>query len=150
MTAVGLLDLLARQRDASTGQCLHDTDSLAHLAGELVSSSLMDFERLTRYEREFVSECRGSADHELDLRRSIWELFQDWLADAAEIYDRVPLLSKSVPGSQLGQLSDAIGFVRARLSVKPEQTATAVTQAREGQFIPAKELRDELHARLRS
>ena len=149
MTAVGLLDLLFRQRDASTGQCLHDTGSLSQLAGELVNSSLADLERLGRYEREFVTERQGSADHELDLRRFIWELLRDWVTDAAEIYDRVHSLSKSVPPAQLGRLGDAIGFVRARLSVKPEQTAAAVTQAREGQFIPAKELRDELHARVR-
>lgn len=151
MTAIGLLEVLARQHGASTETDSNDIASLTRLAGELVSSSLADLERLKGYEREFVANRRVNAVDETELRRSMWQLLRDWLADATRVYDRVRSLAESaVPVCPLDQLGDAIGFVKARVSVMPERIASAVTQAREGQCIPAKELRDELHARLRA
>src|SRR5690348_3785350 len=50
--------------------------------------------------------------------------------------------------ARVDELQDALGRTRARLTVTPEQIAGAKEQVRQGRIVPAKELRDELHARL--
>lgn len=151
MTAVGLLDVLARQRGESLHPDPEAADRLGRLAEDLVESSLADLQRLWSYERDFVNTRQMHATEEVELRRSIWQLFRDWADDAKQVRDRTRALEKSaitVEGSN--RLEELLGNVEARLSVTPEKIAAAAAQARDGQFIPAKELRDELHARLRA
>lgn len=88
---------------------------------------------------------------DLELRRSIWQLYGEWAAEAEQVYARARSLEPSgIRLETVERLDDAIGRVSARLSLRPEQVANAKEQVRQGQTVLAKELTDELHARLRT
>jgi hypothetical protein len=83
--------------------------------------------------------------------RSVWRLYFQWADEAEQVLERADALARPdrrIAG--LKELNEAFGRARARLTVTPEQIARAKEQARRGQIVPAKELRDELHARLRT
>jgi hypothetical protein len=151
MTAVGLLDVLARQCSTSGNLDADESRQLTRLAAELIESSLADLQRLKNYERQYVTHQVAGPEEELELRRLIWDLLRQWADDATHLLNGVKsLLHAGLTIEGLNALDDALGRVEARLTVTPQQIAAAIAQAREGQFIPAKELRDELHARLRT
>jgi hypothetical protein len=123
---------------------------LEFLTEELIATALADLERLEKLEREFVPKRTTPAESELELRRLVWRLFNDWADDAEQLWNRVKALKKSsVSYNGAERLEEAIGKTKARLNVTPEQLSAAVAQARDGQFVPAKELRDELRSRVR-
>jgi hypothetical protein len=122
-----------------------------NIAEKLISNSLADLEQLRDYERQVTSPAVDDPRVELELLQSIWHLYAQWASEAVEVFQRArSLKSDETVATTTAQLNDAIGHVQARLSVKPEQIMRAKEQARQGQFIPAKELRDELNARLRA
>jgi hypothetical protein len=135
MTAVHLFDTLSAT-DAPNQR--------AALAEKLVSSALSDLDRLTDYERLGAGESQA-------FDASLHDLYQQWADDADELDRRAHILvvaGVSIPGHD--RLKDAIGRTRARLALKPLELSTSLEQARQGQFIPTRELRDELRARLRA
>jgi hypothetical protein len=149
MTAVPLFDALAHPPVATPAGT--DPKLLARFAEQLVSAALADLDRLRTYEREFVSAPRNDPVQELEVRRSVWRLYSDWADVAEDVLARAkPLVSVRVSGSAVDDLDLAIGKVRARLTVSPEQTTQAILNAKQGRTRPAKELRDELRSRLRS
>ena len=124
---------------------------LARFAELLLEAALSDLERLGEYERQFASAPRRDAGQEVEVRGTVWRMYADWADEAEGLLARARSLAAAgaaVSGSD--RLDHTIGRVRARLSVTPEQTARAIEDARQGRVIPAKELRDELHARLRA
>jgi hypothetical protein len=142
MTAVHLFDALAAPEASA---------SLAPLAEKLVTASLDDVRRIREYEQVFVFGALRPHDLDLAARRSVWEMFAAWADDAEQVLARAKSVARAgVPISGADQLDDAIGRVRARLTVTPEQVLAAKEQVRQGQFVPAKELRHELHARRRA
>ncbi len=87
----------------------------------------------------------------IEIARSIHALHAQWAVEAEQILSRVRQLMESgcrVPKADV--LQDAIGLARARLQLTPEKIAGAMDQVQSGQFIPARELRNELDARVRA
>jgi hypothetical protein len=146
MTALSLFDVVAREdRGARAGPGA--ASELARAATQLVSDSLADLQRIRSDEEQLTSSssepvCRP------DVIRAIWQLYREWADDAEEVLSRAKSVDKSLQGIE--QLDDAIGRVLARLSVTPDQTIRGLEQAIRGEIVPAKELRDELRARLRA
>jgi hypothetical protein len=111
-----------------------------------------EYERLQEYEAEYSP---GFEDEKNDMRslevlRSIWQMFDAWVAEAEPIYRSVVRLSgvrEAVP--ELDQLRDNIGFARARLAGTPESLLKGIQQLRRGEGIrtTVEELRNELRAR---
>jgi hypothetical protein len=149
MTAVSLFDVLAR-RDCSAGaDAKAALANLGALAEKLVANSLADYARVREYEEQFAWSVPREPSDDLEVMQSVSRLYSDWANEAAEILDRVASLGgRRLAGA--GELHDALGRTRARLTVTPEQIAKAKEQVRQGRIVPAKELRDELHARLRA
>ena len=143
MTAVSLFDTLAGP--------LGDPARRSALAAKLVDSALADLDRVREYER-VSAPIAGGVPEELSVQTSIHALYAEWADEAEQVAARARSLH-AAPGTladAVGRLEDAIGRVRARLSVGPPQLIEARKQADEGQFIPARELRDELRTRLRA
>jgi hypothetical protein len=149
MTALSLFDLLARADAAGQG----DSARLARFGDRLVESALVDLERLRRDEQDVIAARAGSQGDGLDqeVLRSLWDLYAGWAQDAEHVLTRVRrLAADGHPMHDLNRLEDAYGAVRARLSVAPEDVLQAREAVRQGKAVPAKELRDELRARLRA
>ncbi len=152
MTAVSLFDALS---DESRGPKLTDAEILsrrAAMAEKLVTSALDDLKRIGEYERLCASAVTTNPPPLTPaLGDSLHDLYCQWIteADAVAVRARV-LRDQGVRIAAADQLDDALGRTRARVVVSPEQIASATAQAREGQFISSRELRDELRARLRS
>jgi hypothetical protein len=152
MTAVALFDALSEE---PRGPKLADAEILsrrAAMAEKLVASALNDLKRIGEYERL----CASTATTEPPsltpaLGNSLHDLYTQWVSEA----DAIALRARTLQGQGVrivaaDKLDDAIGQTRARVSVTPEQIALATAQARQGQFVPSRELRDELRARLRT
>ena len=147
MTAVSLFDLLAR----SDGTGSAALNRLAPFADRLVEAALADHDRLRRDEQAVLAARAGDHDDglDLDLLRSLWDLYSDWARDAEQVLARVRTVVSNGHGD-LARLEDAYGTVRARLSVTPERLMQGRQQVSEGNAVPAGELRDELRARIRA
>lgn len=139
MTAVRLFDALATPEALG----LHRQDDgkaagLAQLAEKLVEASLDEVRRIRQYEQQFVFGAQRPPDADLAARRSVWEMLATWADDAQQVLARAKSVARTntapVPGTD--QLDDAIGQVRARLTVTPERVLAAKEQVRQGQFVP--------------
>src|SRR6266699_3377434 len=146
MTAVSLFDELTRE---AAGCPLTDAEWMSRrkaMAEKLVASALADLDRLGDYERL----CRVAPDASdvqptSALEESLHRLYAQWADEANQVADRARSLADRGSGiAGADRLRDAIGHTRARLGVTPEQLANGIRQALEGQFIPSRELRDEL------
>lgn len=146
MTVVSLFDAVA---ESSGGLDAHTEGVLARFVGRLVTDVLADLDQLAEYERDFVTQSR-EASQELEVRRRVWQVYAEWAQRAQSVLDRARSYAGKDLAAEIDQLDRAIGRVQARLMVTPEQTARAIEDARQGRVIPAKELRDELRARLRA
>ena len=150
MSGTALFDILAANGACSAGS-EGASGSLPWLAQELLSASLADLGRLQQYEQRFASRAASDMSSELEVLRSIFQMYDEWANGAEEVLARVQTLGAgAVPPDDIRRLDHAVGIVRARLTVAPERIIKSKEQARQGQFVPAKELRDELHARLRT
>lgn len=151
MTAVSLFDLLARAGSvAADGGRVRD-DRLAQFAHGLVEEALADWDRVRRYEEEFTSADWGPSGLGLEVTRSLYSMYEKWAADAEQVLARTRhLASEGRAVTNADSLEDAYGRVKARLKLTPDMVARAVEQVRQGQGIPAGELRDELRARIRA
>ena len=76
-----------------------------------------------------------------DLRER-WNQVNYWVNRAEDLFDRLP--------ERHEELGVAIARGKAELMVRPEQVIRAMEQIKRGETIPAKELRNELRARLRA
>ena len=150
MTSVALLDALA---DTELGPAISATECLsqrAALAHDLVVSTLEDLERVRSYE-QMILRAAGSAPLRPAMRESAWKLYAEWAQEAVQVVDRVkPLARQGIAVPELAQLDDSLAGVRARLSISAAQVEASVEQARRGQSISVKDLRDELHTRVRA
>jgi hypothetical protein len=143
MTALSLYDVLAR------GPGNEEPSELVDLLEALSTSAIEDLRRIEHYEERFLTASDRSDETELELLRSIWRLYDSWAQETEQLLERTHKLAAA--GKQVasaGTLEDEYGWVRARLGLTPERIMHSRRQAREGQLIPAKELRDELNARL--
>jgi hypothetical protein len=150
MTAVSLFDVLSRRDPTDPAAAAR----LARFAERLVDAALADLQRLRDDERAFTAaraDDAGDDGLEPDLLRSLWQLYAQWASDAEQVLTRVRGLNSAGQSVRdADRLEDAHGSVRARLGVTPEQVLRAREQVQRGQAIPAKELRDDLRARLRA
>lgn len=140
MSGTLLFDILVAEGPPGAGS--EASRSLPWLAQELLSASLAELGRLQLYEQRFVS---GTPDHasELELLRSIFQMYAEWAKEAEQVLARIQTVgSGEVPPEDVRRLDDAIGMIRARLTVAPERIVKSKEQARQGQFVPAKEMRD--------
>ena len=142
MTAVSLFDVVAREdRAAQAGSGA--ASELTKFAALLIDDSLADLQRIRNHEEQLATSspepvCRP------DVVRALWQLYRQWADDAEQVLARAKSVDKSL--QDIDRLDDAVGRVRARLSISPDQTIRAMEQAIRGEGIPAKELRDELRA----
>ena len=149
MTAVSLFDLLARSDPAAPG----GRTRLARFADRLVESVLSDLDRLRDDEHAVMAVRAGNEDDglDLDLVRSLWDLYARWADEADQVLARARALrADGHDVRDVERLEDAYGSIRARLSVTPYQVMQGRQQVRQGQAVPATELRDELRARVRA
>lgn len=109
---------------------------------------MADWGRLCDYERRFTYPDSGDERLGLEMLESLRRLQQAWVTDAQEVLGRVRRLSNAGAFPQIELLEDTIGSALARLSLSPQQIAGARRQMMAGQTIPARELRNELQARL--
>ena len=118
-----------------------------------IESSLQEWQRIRDHEAET---CPGldawrDRDSALKLESANYALHQQWALEAQELLARVQdavRLGLRLHDSE--RLFDALGRTQARLMFTPEKAARAMEQAVKGPFTTAKELRNELHARLRA
>lgn len=116
----------------------------------MIAVCLSDLGHLRGYEHDVALATVNDPRLELDLRQTIWQLYKEWVVAADELYQRARSLRRpGITVQGIDSLNDEIGRIQARLTVKPEQIAKARQQVRDGHIVPAKELRDELNARLR-
>ena len=150
MSAIPLFDILSRRQSDHTAQASgNDKSRLLEVAIMLVEAALADYERLRTYETH-VRLRRGENEElfDLELTRSIWQMFSEWASEAEHILERVRRLiasGHSVP--RVNELDHAHGVTMARLSLSPESLARSYEQVKRGETIPIQELRDELRAR---
>jgi hypothetical protein len=150
VTVTSLFDVLARDATFATGAGDPDMGQLLPLARKMIANSLTDLSYLRGYEQDLALATVKDPKLEVALRQTIWQLYQDWAGSAQELYQRVrSLRHHGITVDGIDKLNDEIGRIEARLTVKPEQLAKARQQVRDGQTVPAKELRDEFNARLR-
>ena len=124
---------------------------MEQLASRLVESSVADCERIERYESDFTPANLDDLKLVYEIDQSIHGLYSQWIGEAEQVYARGRRLESEghvIP--KITDLGDAIGRTRARLKMTPESLIHALEQVKRGEVIPAKELRDELNARLRS
>jgi hypothetical protein len=158
MSALPLFDALVKAAPSpGSSAALGSTQSpdvirLADFARQLISSSLDDLERVHGYDRQTNCFSVDDPQRRLELLGAVWQLFHDWANDAERVLDRVkPYLSSTDADRELvTRLSDAVGRTQARLSVSPEATARALSDAKAGRTVSLEALRDELRARLRA
>lgn len=151
MTAVSLLDILLHNGASVTEAIRAGKEPVERLAGQLVESSLDDWKRVRQYEADFTPSNWIDREMAIEIGRSIHALHVQWAGEAEQILSRVEQLMESgcrVPKADA--LRDAIGMTRALLKLTPEGIAGAMDQVQSGQFTPARELRNELDARLRA
>ncbi len=146
MTAVSLFDVLSTVgRETCAGEVT------AQLAAQLVEASLVDWQRIQQYESDFSPTKTDDLNLVLEIDRSIYAMYSQWLAEAEAVYARGNQLiacGHMVP--KIDELNDALGNAHARLLATPEKLVHAIEQVKRGEAIPSKELRDELNARLRA
>lgn len=119
-------------------------------AEKLIAGCLTDIGWLRSSEHDLGLASVDDPSKELELRRAIFCLLDQWAHEAEEVYVRALSLRRAgMAVRRIDELNDEIGRVRARLTVRPEQLVSARQLAREGKTVAAKELRDELNARLR-
>lgn len=150
MTVVPLFDLLERQEQAAADAAPQGGRPSVRLVERAAAALREDFRRLRELEREFGNAADDDAA-ELELLRSVWRMFDDWAREAEQVLarlGRVETAGRVVPHAD--GLRDDYGFARARLSITPEQVIRAKQQVRRGEVVSAKELRDELRARMGS
>lgn len=150
MTAVTLYDAMAEARHRRAGANPRN-DGLAPLVEKLVAESLADIARLDEYQTLCGQhDWQEAAVHDA-LTRSLYDLFKNWAAEASQVLERADRIrAVGVPVARLRELNEAYGRVVARLTLTPDMIARAMDQVRRGEAIPAKELRDDLRARLRA
>jgi hypothetical protein len=139
VTAISLFDNLGPQEQR-----------IGQLAAQLVESALADWNQLRQYESDFTPFDWSDAAAAMSIEQSIYALHQQWAEEAEQVVCRAKKLSGAghdVP--KTGLLEDALWLTRARLQMTPQEMARAMEQVKQGQCTPAKELRDELRARLR-
>jgi hypothetical protein len=145
MTVVSLFDVLQQQDEAP----MSSDPRLAELAGRMVHALRDDYGRLRQYEQDFGDVPDDDDAAELELLRCIWRLFDEWAQEAEQVLARAGRLEAvGLAVAQVAELRDDYGLARARLSNTPEQIIRSKQQARGGDVISAKELRDELRARV--
>lgn len=145
MTAIPLFDALAREdRPAAPGG-----GRAAALAARFVEALLADWQPIRQIQNEFGPADWDNPATATEVEKSIYRLFESWAADAEQVLLRLRWLA-AAGRPVAGALEDAYGLAAARLRFTPERLATAMEQVRRGEFTPAKELKDELHARLRA
>lgn len=141
-----LLAQIAEQTRSTEGVA-----DLRQAALELIESTIDEWKHIRRVD-ELMSptpwDDRASA---MKLSQEIYALHTQWEKAADEVLSRVTRLQGAKElADKTRELEDALGFTRARLLHTPELQERAFEQVRQGQTIPAKELRDELNARLRA
>jgi len=147
MTAVALFDALA----AEEANGPRADERREQLAARLVESSLSDWQRVRQYEDDFSPANFDDLERVREIDRSICAMHSQWLAEAEEVCARARQVAaggRTVP--KIDELENAIGFTQARLMATPGQFVRAIEQVKRGEVIPAKEMRDELNARLRA
>jgi hypothetical protein len=122
------------------------------LANELVQQLRHQYDHIEAYQRKYNPSLEDEKDDPkaLEVLRSIWRMFDGWLAEAEPVYDAVrqlPAARHVVQG--LDELRDKVFASKARAQVKPEDIIRGMQQLRRGEGIrtTVQELRNELHAR---
>jgi hypothetical protein len=127
------------------------TAQTARLAATFVDSALADWQRVLDCEQQLASTPFADESHEARVNRSLYQAYQQWSAEAGRVLARARELAAAgfpVQGAQA--LEQAHGRAAARLKLTPEMMERATAQARRGEGVPLKELRDELRARVRA
>ena len=146
MTAIPLFDAL--KRDAAPR---NPPEQIGWLAQKLVDASLADFDRLLEYESHLGSSAADQPEANTDIGTSLYELFKQWALEAEQVLSRTRQLAQTgLQIHEVEKLEDAFGRVRARLQLTPRIIARARQQVANGEAIPMKELRNDLHARVRA
>ena len=148
MTGITLYDALAQAGGAADEPL---AGHLKRLAERLIAGVLADLERVRELEGQCLTQDWRDADLHRRLTRSVYELYREWAAEGEQVLARVrPSSGTTASIPRADELEDAVCRVRARLQLTPEQIERATEQVRRGQIIPAKELRNELRARIRA
>ena len=151
MIAMSILDVLTRDGAGKPDTDPRQVVSTSALLGTLVDFVIADFQRLLDLERAIGSFEGLSLQRERELNESVYAAYREWAANAEHVFARVRNLdSDRMAVAKVQALRELYGRVRARLLLTPVQAESASRQIREGKGIPMKELRDELHARVRA
>ena len=149
MIALNLFDVLADFADAAPSDM--EATRVHHAAIRLLASLLVEWNELRELEAETGPTPWDDRAKALQLSRELHALHARWAETAEQVLRRVRLLPASADlSAKIEEVADALGRTRARLLHTPEKQDHAFEQARLGQTIPAKELRDDLNARLRA
>ena len=151
MTASSLFDTFVREKPTPDWSDAELASRRAALVDQLIASALADCDRISDYERLVAKPGGVGPALTRTLEESVRQLYAEWAGEADQVVARArSLKAHAFNSTALSRLEDAIGGIRARLSVAPADTARAIEQAVSGQFLPAKEFRNELHPRLRT
>lgn len=149
MIALNLFDMLADFADANPSD--EQATRVHHAAIRLLASLLLEWNQLRELEAETGPTPWDDRAKALQLSRELHSLHARWAETAEQVLRRVRLLPLTTDFSaKIEEVADALGRTRARLLHTPEKQDHAFEQARLGQTIPAKELRDDLNTRLRA
>ena len=151
MIAASLLDILARDGGFGPGAGPQEAARASEVVGRFVESALADWQHVLDCEQQIGSTTFANPGTEGEADRSLFEAYQRWAAETEHVLARTrQLAAGGHPVEGADALEHAYGRVRARLKLAPAAVERAAAQARHGEGVPMKELRDELRARVRA
>lgn len=127
----------------------YDRSRVVWLVEKLVKSTREDYARLKDYEAEFGPSLADPKDDDaaLEVFKTIWSLYEQWVGEAEQVLARVDELEAGQVIPARPDLANDLGFARAMLKVNPERIIKGKQQARRGEAIPVEVLRYELRRR---
>lgn len=122
-----------------------------NVAARVVDLALLEYKQVCEIEDEVGLGPWDDRALTMQVARHTHARMQEWIHAAEQVMSRIRQLSPPFPDTRkIEELRDALGFAKARVQHTPENQDRAFEQVRLGQFISAKELRDDLNARLRA
>ena len=121
------------------------------VAGQLLDASLQEWRELGDINDHVAPTPWDDRANASRIAREIYLLYDEWARSAEQVLSRIRHLPPlEADPKKVQELEDTLGLARARLKHTPEMQDRAFDQVRMNQLIPAKELRDDLNARLRA
>jgi hypothetical protein len=157
MSVIPLFDLILDQllAEGSSAKGARKTSRASRgqraIVAKLVQAALVDLEQIRVLDDAIDRDVRSGSDRFYKkASEGIRDIYEKWYRHAKLVLERLDRIEAKGPRVKLrDQLRDEYGWIGAMLDITPQKIAHAMAQVRRGQVRTAKEVRDELRARVR-